>query len=75
MSSKIDSRRSSNSETTDILDTEGDQGWEDIEPDLEDVRIISLFGTDDFPDAHTMLQHCKENCNFDLLRIRDEFGL
>lgn len=66
---------SSDSESHDILDLEDDEGWEDLEPDVEKIKIVSLFGEDKFDDVQTMLQHCKDNHQFDLVKIQKELGV
>lgn len=57
------------------LDLEDDEGWEDLEPDVEKIQIVSLFGEDKFHDVQTMLQHCKDNHQFDLIKIRKELSM
>ena len=66
---------SSSSENDDILNLEDDEGWEDVEPDVEKVKIVSLFGDEEFDDVQTMLQHCKDDHHFDLTKIREELGV
>jgi len=63
------------SESHDILDLEDDEGWEDLEPDVEKIKIVSLFGEDKFHNVQTMLQHCKDNHQFDLIKIRKELSM
>jgi type I protein arginine methyltransferase len=66
---------SSGSETSDVLNLKGDDGWEDIEPEDEQQKIISLLDHEVFPDVASMLAHCKEKYSFDFLKIRDNFAL
>ncbi len=66
---------SSSSESSDILNLEDDEGWEDVEPDVEKVKIVSLFGKDEFDDVQTMLQRCKDSHQFDFIKIRKELGV
>ena len=75
MALRVDHSGSSSSEASDVLDLEGDEGWEDIEPDVEKVRVVSLFGEDEFPDVYSMLRHCRAAYDFDLLDVRDKLGL
>ena len=56
------------------LDVEEDEGWEDLEPDVEEVAIQSLFDEKTFPDARSMLQYCLDTYHFDFLKIRKELG-
>ena len=65
----------SGSESGDILNLEDDEGWEDVEPDVEKIKIVSLFGEDEFNDVQTMLQHCKDEHHFDLVKVRKELGV
>ncbi|KAI9765173.1 MAG: hypothetical protein M1840_007766 [Geoglossum simile] len=66
----------SGSEDTDSLSVEDEEGWEDVEqePDYREP-IVSLFGDETFPDVLTMLEHCKQEHGFDMLRARQELGL
>lgn len=73
--SQMSPASSSDSESHDILDLEDDEGWEDLEPDVEKIKIVSLFGEDKFDDVQTMLQHCKDNHQFDLVKIQKELGV
>jgi type I protein arginine methyltransferase len=57
------------------LDEEDEQGWEDVEEDTEAVTIISLFDDRKFQDAKEMLLYCKQEFNFDAWRTRDDLGL
>ena len=58
-----------------ILDPEKEDGWEDVEPDEENIKVISLFSKDEFPDIKSMLQDCKERHSFDFLKVRNDHGL
>ena len=66
---------SSSSDSHDILDLEDDEGWDDVEPDIEEVKIVSLFSDEEFDNAQTMLQHCKDYHGFDVISIRKELGV
>lgn len=66
---------SSGSETSDVLNLKDDEDWEDVEPEEEREKIISLLDNEVFPDVASMLAHCKEKYNFDFLKIRDNFTL
>lgn len=71
-------REDTNSETSieplSTLEVEEDEGWEDVEPDVEEVAIQSLFDEKMFPDAPSMLQYCLDTYGFDFLKIRKELG-
>ncbi|KAK2628023.1 hypothetical protein QTJ16_002669 [Diplocarpon rosae] len=66
---------SASSETSDILDPQNDEGWEDVEPDQEKLQFISLLDDEVFTDIHAMLKHCKEKHNFDFLDLIQSLGL
>jgi protein arginine N-methyltransferase 3 len=62
---------SSSSETSELHDEEG---WEDAEPDNEDLSFVSFFDEKVFPDAISMLDYCKESYHFDFISIQKEHG-
>lgn len=66
---------SDSSENSDILDFKDDEGWEDAEPDQEDIHYISLLDDETFTDSNTMLNHCREKYGFDFLEVRQRLGL
>jgi protein arginine N-methyltransferase 3 len=66
---------SGSSETSDILDSKDDEGWEDAEPDQEEIPFISLLDDEVFMDIQSMLSHCKEKYGFDFLEVRQRLGL
>src|SRR5450432_3901703 len=57
------------------LDLKDDEGWEDVEPDQEQEKIISLLDHEVFPDVTSMLAHCKQHHGFDFLSIRQKYAL
>ena len=75
MAFRVDDKGSSGSESPNFLELEDEEGWEDVEPDMENVPVISLFDEIKFPDVHKMLHYCNETYGFDLLKIKDDFGL
>lgn len=60
---------------SDELDSSDEEGWEDVEPDDETQPVVGLFSDQIFPDVWSMLKDCKENHNFDLLKIQKDFGM
>lgn len=44
-----------------------ESNWLDVEPDVENVEIVSLFDTQTFPTLAEMLNHSKKQYNFDLI--------
>ncbi|KAH0537713.1 hypothetical protein FGG08_005520 [Glutinoglossum americanum] len=66
----------SDSEDSDSLNVEGEEGWEDVEQETDDQQpIVSLFSDETFPSVMAMLEHCKQEHGFDFLRARQELGL
>lgn len=65
---------SDSSSNSDPLDTTNDEGWEDVENDEESVSVKSLFDDKMFPNAQSMLTDCRDNHNFDIWKLRQEFG-
>ena len=66
---------SSNSGNTDKINLEEDQNWKDVVSDKEDIKVISLFGEETFDTVQSMLKHCKEVHHFDILEVRNKYGL
>lgn len=65
-------------EAEDIVSgSEGSEGWDDVDEgvDEESVEIVSLLDDKVFPDATSMLEHCKNSFNFDFVAVRDRLGL
>lgn len=65
----------SNSSISDPLDFARDEGWEDIEPDVEKVTVLSLFDGKVFTDVNSMLKYCKKSFDFDLVKVRADLGV
>ncbi|KAF2757794.1 HNRNP arginine N-methyltransferase [Pseudovirgaria hyperparasitica] len=55
----------SDSSSTDPREDEESEGYEDVEPDNEDIEVIGLFDNQTYPDAKTMLNTCKDKFGFD----------
>lgn len=75
---RYSSSSSSTSSSANGLPTDAqasDDGWEDAEPDEEQVSIVSLFDDEVFPDVKSLLEHCRQKYDFDLLRVRKELGV
>jgi hypothetical protein len=47
-----------------------EEGWEDAEPDEEQIPIVSLFDDRVFTDARSMLEYCKERYHFDFISVQ-----
>lgn len=55
--------------------TSSEEGWQDVEPDGEDVLVVSLFDDTTFSDARSMLDYCRDRYGFDFLETRRRLGL
>jgi protein arginine N-methyltransferase 3 len=69
------SRSISSSSSSDVSEFREEDGWEDAEPDQEDLQIVSLFDDKVFPDAKSMVEYCKEKFGFDFVGIQRELGM
>ena len=65
---------SGSSEDGDVLDLADDEGWEDLEPDVETVKVVCLLCDVVFEGAQSMLEHCKDNHQLDIVSIRKDLG-
>ena len=58
------------SEQADILDLKDDEGWEDLESDVEKIEVLCLSCPQMFPDAQSMLPHCRDTHNIDIVKVQ-----
>lgn len=61
-----------------LSESEGSEGWDDVDEagdNEESLEIVSLLDDKVFPDAASMLSHCKDTFNFDFVATRDRLGL
>src|SRR5262245_17842948 len=69
----------SDSESVSSSDNEEDwlnkPGEEDDDEEQEQVSVVSLLDDKVFPDAPSMLAHCKNKFGFDFVGTRDRLGL
>ncbi|KAL9103856.1 MAG: hypothetical protein Q9163_001134 [Psora crenata] len=65
----------SSDDEEDILNQEDEEGWDDVEPDLERLEFQCLFDNNLFADVASMLQHCRETHNFDLGKLYKDLRL
>ena len=56
------------------VDLRPDEEWRDIEPDTEQLEVVSLFDEKSFHNAHEMLEYCKTIYHFDFVRTVRELG-
>lgn len=61
-----------------LSESEGSEGWDDVDEagdNEESLEIVSLLDDKVFPDAASMLSHCKDKFNFDFVATRDRLSL
>lgn len=64
----------SSSEDGDILDLADDEGWDDLEPDIEAVKVRCLLCALDFEEVSSVLEHGKTQHSFDLVKVQKTLG-
>lgn len=60
--------------TTELLDPKDDEGWEDVESDVEDRTFKSLFDDEWFGDIGEMLKYDKEKYGFDYVKLKRQMS-
>lgn len=70
-----DSDSESSSSTSDYLHLTTEDGWQDLEPDVESQPVVDLFSDEVYPDARSMLAACKEKHAFDFIKIKRDLNL
>ena len=60
--------------TTELLEPRNDDGWEDVESDVEDRTFKSLFEDRWFGDITEMLQYDKEKHDFDYVKLKNQLS-
>jgi len=65
----------SDSDCGDLPHEQDDEGWEDAQPDEEIISLTCLFGPTQFNNIHSLLQHCKDTHDFDLVSLKAKFGV
>ncbi|KAI9674119.1 MAG: hypothetical protein M1817_001937 [Caeruleum heppii] len=64
------------SETSDPLNLQDDEGWDDVSPDDgDDTRITCLWNDTVLPDIPRFLSHCREEHGYDMVTICRELGV
>ena len=59
-----------NPDDGDSVDSSDNEGWEDLEPDLETSRVRCLLCTLDFLDPQKLLAHCKSEHDLDIKSVQ-----
>lgn len=65
---------SDSSEEADILNLDDDEGWEDQEPDVERIEVLCLGCPQTFADVQSMLPHCRDTHNIDIVNVQRTLG-
>lgn len=65
---------SSSSEEGGILNLADDEGWEDLEPDLETMKVQCLLCDMSYDDVVAMLQHCCKAHALDIVDVQKKLG-
>jgi hypothetical protein len=60
--------------TADLLDPKNEEGWEDVESDVEDRTFKSLFDDKWFGDITEMLKYDKEKYGFDYIKLKRQWS-
>jgi hypothetical protein len=53
---------------------EDSEGWNDVEDDVEELRVKCLFCDDISPSVTAVAHHCKSAHDFDLISLRKRLG-
>ena len=59
----------------DLFDLADDEGWEDLEPDVEKVQLCCLLCGSTFEDAKIFLSHCKQSHELDIVKVQKDLGV
>lgn len=54
-------------------DDEDDEGWEDAEPDVENIEVMSFFSNKRYSSIGSMLEDCKQQHGFDFVACVKDF--
>jgi len=68
-----DNMSSSNSSTADSHADE--DGWQDVEPDVEDIKVKDFYSDATFPSAKAMLDYCAKTTGFDFQSTQRSLGI
>lgn len=59
----------------DVLDLADDEGWEDLEPDVETVEACCLLCDLKLQDTKAVLLHCAEGHGLDIIEVQKDLGV
>lgn len=51
------------------------EGWNDVEDDSEPVVIQCLLSDEKFPSVRAMIEHCKDNLDFDFVKLQQQHSM
>lgn len=54
-------------------DDEDEEGWEDAEPDVENIEVVSFFSDKRYSSIGLMLEDCKQEHGFDFVACVKDF--
>lgn len=60
--------------TSELLDPKNEDGWEDVEADVEERTFKSLFDETLFQDINEMLKYDKEKHGLDYVKLKRDFS-
>ena len=68
--------RSDEDSLSSVSDNENEEEWEDAEPEeQENLRVVSLFDDEVFPDVPSMTQHCTDVYDFNLVAVISQLSV
>ena len=62
-------------EYDEFLDLADDEGWEDLEPDMETATIRCLFCDLMAEEPKSLISHCRDAHGFDIVQLQKDLGL
>ena len=63
------------SASSDLLDVEDEEGWDDVEGDEEQIQVLCLFEDAHLPDVHSLLGHCEKVHDWKIGKICKDLGM
>ncbi|KAK4958557.1 Ribosomal protein arginine N-methyltransferase rmt3 [Elasticomyces elasticus] len=65
----------SSTSSAEPLDVNADDGWEDAEPDVENLEVKDFYSDETFPTAHAMLNNARKVHSLDFRGVQKSLGL
>ena len=63
------------SEDVDVLDLADDEGWDDVEPDIEVLEFKCLLCDQIYNETKSLLEHLQSTHHFNLLDIQERLRM